>query len=529
MTGAPPPPALLDGGPLPPHPVTTLGEALVRAARGPHGVTLIDGTGAATLLPYARLYGNALRAAAGLRAAGVDRGVAVVVTTTRPAELLTGFWACVLAGALPLPVPPGGREETALAASAAGARLFLGDAPPGGLPPGLRPLGPVDGLHGGAGVPDSGALPDGTALLTLTSGSGGVPKAVPLTHRNVLGRARATALARGLDATSRTLNWMPLDHVSGIVMFHVRDVFLGCRQTHADTAWVREDPLRWMDLASTGRIDTTWAPNHAFARVAERLEDEPVERGWDLTRLRYVMNGGEAVKDRVARRFLAALAPYGLPPGALHPGWGMPETSSGVVDSVYTPHDGPPRRYVSVGVPHPGVAVRVVDEEGELLGRGDLGRVQVRGVPVAQHLMTGGRLRPAPLTDDGWLVTDDLGYVADGELTVTGRADDLIEAGGRRYHGHEIEEAVDRLGCVHPSFTVVRGYGPAPGGAAALAVFFRPRAGTDPEEAGRRVREHLRQHFGATVDHLEALAEDDLPRTPTGKLRRSALTARLPG
>ncbi|MEU8472341.1 AMP-binding protein [Streptomyces sp. NPDC029006] len=528
---APAAPAVLHGGALPDPPVRTLGEALLRAARSPHGVVLIDGEGAATRRSYGELYDDAARVHAALAAAGAATGARVILRTADTAGLLTAFWACVLGGLVPLPVPPGtGADGLAEAADAVGEAWLVGDDIPAGPPPGLRPLGPVGALRAArpGALRPAAARPEDPAVLTLTSGSGGRPKAVPLTHRNVIGRAHATALARGLDGTTRSLNWMPLDHVSGIVMFHVRDVFLGCHQVHADTAWVRADPLRWLDLADAERIDTTWAPGPAFAVVTDRLALRP-HRSWDLSRLRYVMNGGAPVKDRVVRRFVAALAPHGLPPTAVHPGWGMPETASGVVDSVFRPGDGPPRRFVPVGVPHPGVSVRVVDERGRVVPAGTTGRLQVSGVPVTGTYLEGGTVRPAPLSADGWLVTDDLAFVADGELVVTGRADGLVETDGGSWYGHEIEDAVEELPCVLPASAVARVLDAGDAGAGGLAVFFRPRPGTVPGEAEELVRERVRSRFGARAAHVEALTEHDLPRTATGKLRRSVLAARLPG
>ncbi|MFI6253258.1 AMP-binding protein [Streptomyces sp. NPDC051016] len=527
-TGPPPPdaPAVLHGGELPGASVGTLGEVLERAARGARGVVLVDGEGVPTSRSYRSLYEDADRVRAGLAAAGARPGARVILRTSGSAELLTAFWACVLGGLVPLPVPSGTpADRLAEAVDAVGEAWLVGDGLPAGPPPGVRPAGPVSALRaaGPGTVPPVAARPDDLAVLTLTSGSGGRPKAVALTHRHLIARAQGTALARGLDERTRSLNWMPLDHVSGIVMFHVRDVFLGCHQVHADTAWVRADPLRWLDLASAGRIDTTWAPNPAFALVTDRLDRRP-HRDWDLSRLRYVMNGGAPVKDRVVRRFVAALAPYGLPPGAVHPGWGMPETASGVVDSVFRPGDGPPRRFVPVGVPHPGVSVRVVDERDRVLPAGRVGRLQVTGAPVVRAYLDGGEARPAPHSADGWLVTDDLALVADGELVVTGRADGLVRLAGAAWYGHEIEDAVEELACVLPASAVAR---PVADG---LAVFFRARPGTAPGRAEQLVRERLRGRFGADAARVEALAEDDeLPRTATGKLRRSVLAARLPG
>jgi acyl-CoA synthetase (AMP-forming)/AMP-acid ligase II len=527
--------SVLHGGELPGPHDGTLGGTLLRAVRSPHGLVLVGSDGTTRRWSYRELYEDAARVRAGLSRAGVRPGARVILRVPDAAGLLAAFWACVPGGAVPLPVPGDGKPEILEeAAAAVGGAWLVGDDPSAGPSARLRPLGPVRELREAGRAGDLAAAPrpagpGDVAVLTLTSGSAGPAKAVPLTHRQVLARARATALVRGLDAGTRTLNWMPLDHVSGIVMFHVRDVLLGCHQVHADTAWVRADPLRWLDLADRERIDTTWAPNPAFEVLADRLAREP-HRDWDLGGLRYVMNGGAPVKDRVVRRFLTLLAPYGLPADAVHPGWGMPETASGVVDGVYRLVDGPPRRFVPVGVPHPGVSVRVVDEQGRVVPAGTVGRLQVTGLPVAGSYLEDGVPRRAPLSADGWLVTDDLAHVADGELVVTGRPDSLVGLGGASWYAHEIEDAVQDLPCVLPASAVARVLPGETGaaGPAGLGVFFRPRPGVAPRTAEELVRARLRGRFGADAAQVRALAEHELPRTATGKLRRSVLAARLP-
>ncbi|MFC3549389.1 AMP-binding protein, partial [Nonomuraea ferruginea] len=166
------------------------------------------------------------------------------------------------------------------------------------------------------------AGPDDLLLMLMTSGSTGLPKAVRLTHRNVLTRSAATEQMNGLGADDVSLNWIPLDHVTGVVMFHLRDVYLGCRQVHAPTSWILQDPLRWMDLADRHRVTVTWAPNFAFGLLAEQAH-RFTGRAWDLSPMRLVMNAGEVVVASAARAFLHTLQPFGLPQDVMHPGWGM--------------------------------------------------------------------------------------------------------------------------------------------------------------------------------------------------------------
>ncbi|MBT2447925.1 AMP-binding protein [Streptomyces sp. ISL-43] len=528
--------SLLDGGPAPETGVAHLGDALVRAAGAPdgRGVTYIRPDGTEVHQSYAELLADASRILAGLRASGAVVGEKIILQSADDTDLLGAFWACVLGGYLPLPVSadavngPGllervwsgygrprvltgtGQEITpAVAADAGWSAAHLGDVAT------LRTAHEPDlDWHEPAAVDP--------VVLLLTSGSTGVPKAVTLTHRNVLTRSAATARVNKLDADTRTFNWMPLDHIGGLIMFHARDVFLGCAQVHAKIQWVLEDPLRWLDTVSTHRADTTWAPNFAFVLVndqADRFEG----RGWDLSPLRYIMNGGEAVRSGVVRRFLDLLAPYGLPATAMFPGWGMSETTAGVADCQFTEAAAGDDRYVPVGRPQPGTRIRVVDEHGDLVPWGITGRLQVTGSTITSGYYDNPVQNRQSFTEDGWFKTGDLAYVENGILTVTGRTDDVIQLGDIAYHGHEIEAAVEELDFIEPSYTVASLVTSEPGGAEELAVFFSPRTGTITADQGEQIRGRVSERLGVDVRHLLPVDRSEIPKTGIGKLRRAQL------
>ncbi|AZM75431.1 hypothetical protein D1J63_10980 [Streptomyces sp. KPB2] len=530
--------SLLDGGPAPDPRCATLGNALVRAALAPgdRGLCFVGPDGGETRWSYRRLLHEAARTLAGLRRAGTRPGERVVVHVAEAPELLSVFWACVLGGFVPLLVGTGTTEANRAAAPAlldevwnryGRPRLVTGRGQPVdpateaaaraagawlGSPHELRADAPDHRRHPGG--------PDDTAALLLTSGSTGVPKAVMLSHRNILSRSAATARANGLGSATRTVNWMPLDHAGGLLLFHVRDVFLGAHQVHAPTEWVLADPLRWLDLADRHRACTTWAPNFAFSLVNDRA-DGLADRHWDLSRLRYVMNGGEAVRASVVRRFLDLLAPFGLPGDAVHPGWGMSETAAGVVDHRFRDLDTADARHVPAGRPQPGTAVRCVDTDGTVVPVGTVGRLEVRGPSVTRGYLDDAAHTRRAFTADGWFRTGDLAFVEDGVLTVTGRADELVECDGVCRHSHEIEAVVEELDFVTPSYTVAT---PVTGPAGEeIAVFYRPRPGTGPERAATAVRARVADRLGVRVTRVVPVAAGDVPRTGIGKLRRARM------
>ncbi|MEU3609683.1 AMP-binding protein [Streptomyces sp. NPDC035033] len=529
--------SLLDGGPAPDPGVPHLGAALVRAARSSgtdRGVTYIRPDGSELRQTYADLLDGASRVLAGLRAAGVRPGEKIVLQSADDPDLIAAFWACVLGGYLPLPVSADPRTGPGLLE-----RVWTGYGRPRvltGAGQELTPAVTADRDWHAAHLGDIPALraahepdrdwhepdPGDPVVLLLTSGSTGVPKAVTLTHRNVLVRSAATARVNRLDQDTRTFNWMPLDHVGGLIMFHARDVFLGCAQVHAGIQWVLADPLRWLDAVSAHRADTTWAPNFAYALVNDRA-GELEGRGWDLTRLRYIMNGGEAVRSGVVRRFLDLLAPYGLPATAMFPGWGMSETTAGVADCQFTEAAAGDDRYVPVGRPQPGTRIRVVDEHGEPVPWGTVGRLQVSGATVTSGYYDNPEQNRQSFTEDGWFKTGDLAYVEDGILTVTGRTDDVIQLGDVSYHGHEIEAAVEELAFVEPSYTVATPVTPEPGGPEEIAVFFHPRTGSVTEAETEQIRDRVAERLGVEVRHVLPVDKSEVPKTGIGKLRRAQL------
>jgi acyl-CoA synthetase (AMP-forming)/AMP-acid ligase II len=543
--------SLLDGGPAVTPDVAHLGAALVRAAartegaegaESAEGLRFIGADGTESGMTYRQLLDDAARMLAGIRAAGTAPGETVVLQVEDGAELLAAFWACVLGGFVPMPVGAGATSDQRAAAPGLLRRVWNGYGNPRvitGTGQEVAPEVVADPRWQTAWLGDTGRLrafapdhvwhaagPDDPAMYLLTSGSTGVPKAVVLSHRNVLSRTAATARTNRLGRRTRTFNWMPLDHVGGLVMFHARDVYLGCHQVHARFEWVLEDPLRWIAAIDRHRADTTWAPNFAFGLLndqADRLE----ERSWDLSCLHYIMNGGEAVRSGVVRRFLELLAPFGLPQDAMHPGWGMSETSAGVADCEFSAVSTGDDRYVPVGRPQPGTALRVVDEQGELVPAGATGRLEVSGATVTAGYYRNAEQNRQSFTADGWFRSGDLGYVRNGILTVTGRADDVIQLHGVTYHGHEMEARVEELDVVVPSYTVACLVTGGDGTTEELAVFFHPREGADVSAAEHAVRDRLADALGVDVRYVVPVTREDIPKTGIGKLRRAQLRERF--
>ncbi|HEX6292070.1 MAG TPA: SDR family NAD(P)-dependent oxidoreductase, partial [Herpetosiphonaceae bacterium] len=532
---------------LPPaaDPVATLPDLLRRAAAhaAQHGVVYLQEDDTVITSSYAALLAEAQRVLGGLRRHGLQPGAMVIFQIDRNQDFIPAFWGCVLGGFVPVPlsIAPTYDQMNNAIGKLHNAWRMLGQPPilcTTQLAPALRSLDrlldeqpfdvvTVDRLR--ASDPDTRwhvPHPEDLALLLLTSGSSGVPKAVMLNHRNIISRSAGTAHLNRFSEHDISLNWMPLDHVGGIVMFHVLDTYLMSRQIHAPTSAVLQDPLRWLDWIERYRASITWAPNFAYGLIVDRAATI-ARRTWDLSSMRFILNGGEAIVARTARRFLEILQPHGLAPTAMHPAWGMSETSSGVTFSdtfarASTSDDDP---FVEVGRPIPGVALRIVDADNRPVAEDTIGRLQVKGLPVTVGYYQHPQLNQEAFTDDGWFSTGDLGRLRDGRLTITGREKDVIIVNGVNYYSHEIEATVEELDGVDVSYTAACSVKDRSRGGDTLAIFFAsPRADWPALlQLIAEIRGKVVRSVGINPEYLIPVPHAAIPKTAIGKIQRSQL------
>ena len=525
-----------------------LGETLQRAAgeHPDHGLrTIIDG--GEQFLSYSELLARADRLLGGLRQAGLRPGDKVIFQFMHNLDFLSAFWACVLGGFVPAPLAPSregmnsAAEKLQNAWKILDARMVLTTRE---LAPRIRallgvlklPEAQVECVEDLVASDASGGWNSGEssdlALVMLTSGSTGVPKAVMLSHRNLIRRSAGSAQMNGFSSDAVTLNWMPLDHVAGIVYFHLRDMFLGCQQIHAATDLVTQDPLIWPEWVDRYQVTTTFAPNFAFGLVNDHSEEIAARARtptgvWDLSRLLYLLNGAEAIVPRTARRFLEILAPYGLPPTAMWPVWGMSETSSGTIYSetfrLESSSDDDP--FVEVGRPIPGFSMRIVDDKEQPIAEGTTGSLQVKGDQVTTGYYNRPDLNAESFTQDGWFRTGDLGFLLRGRLTITGREKDVIVINSVNYPCHEIEGLVEEIDGIETSFTAACAVRDSDAKTDRLAIFFHPVAGceTISAELIRTIRGAVSRRLGVSPDYLLPVEREAIPKTNIGKIQRPQL------
>ncbi|CAM2005527.1 non-ribosomal peptide synthetase [Acanthopleuribacter pedis] len=540
-------PSIVAGPPLDsaglPDNLTTLLRDVVREFPE-QGMLFVDADHNAERLTYRELAQRAEQAAAALHALGYGVGDPVLLQCDERRDFLEALWACFLAGCLSVPVaiaPDYGVDNQVNARLAAawqlleGAPILTGDALREPLIAFAQRRGMDDarvitlGELGQTAVDAAWqahlAEPEDPCLLLLTSGSTGMPKCVTHCHRSLIQRQRGTVDMLGLDRTTTSLNWLPLDHVAGIVDFHLRDMFVGADQVQVPTSHVLANPLRWPALLSQFKVAISWAPNFAYALVVDHLSRDG-DHDWDLSCVRHLINAGESIVVRTACRFLSELARFGLPGDAMLPAWGMSETASGV---TYTAdfnleNADPEAAFMDLGDPIAGFGLRVVDERGVPVPEGTVGRFQVKGCAVMTGYYRNAAVTAESFTPDGWFKTGDLALLRDGRLFLTGREKDVIIIHGLNFYAHEIEAAVEELDGVVPSFTAACAVRDGDGVTDRLAVFFHtPLTGSARNALCRRIREHVAAQCSLFPEVLLPLEPAQIPKTGIGKIQRARL------
>ncbi|NJM31585.1 MAG: AMP-binding protein [Limnobacter sp.] len=303
----------------------TLIDALLQASEQKNkGIFFIHDDGLQEKLTYAALLEQACELGAALQEKGIRQSEPVLLCLNNKKHFLTAFWACQLLGAQPVPMaavtaPPSegdvqrllevwrlldspkiiGFDESQLTFVPEKSALLRFDA--------LKSAKPIDPAKQPKPQPDS------TALMLLTSGSTGIPKLVKQSHNAILFRSQATWQHDCFSIEDVSLNFLPLDHVGGLVMFHLRDVWSQCEQIQASMDLFLENPAVWLDWIETLKVTVTWAPNFAFGLVNACAQT--LGKGQrDLSRLRFILNGGEKIVAGTGPAFYVAVGAFWLEP-----------------------------------------------------------------------------------------------------------------------------------------------------------------------------------------------------------------------
>jgi acyl-CoA synthetase (AMP-forming)/AMP-acid ligase II len=349
---------------------------------------------------------------------------------------------------------------------------------------------------------------DDLATLLYTSGTTSMPKGVKLTHGALTGYIMgANDAADGTDM-GRMILAAPLYHIAGLTSFLIA-LYAG-RVTVVMRQFTPEDWLRHVDEHSV---------THAFlvpTMLAKILDSEAFASA-SLTSLEAVTYGAAPMPPAVIKRAIDAFPPTVGFSGA----YGQTETTSTVAvlgpDDHVLDDDLKLARLRSVGQVLDDVEIRIVDPEGNVLGVGEPGEVQLRTYRAMDGYWGSEEKTRVTIDTDGWVHTGDLGYLDDDNyLFLSGRSGDMIIRGGENIAPEEVEAVLYE----HPDVveTAVVGLQDETWGERVVAAIVL-REGGSVASIEAHCHEHLASFKRPDAIHLT----DELPRTSTGKLLRRHL------
>jgi fatty-acyl-CoA synthase len=503
----------------------------------------------------ADVFARASRFAAGLATLGTAPGdVTLVVSTSLPAQaeavlgaLYCGAVPCVCPGLLPGVDPVGHVARLDGAATRVRARWIVGDAAEI-LPSGRTVLAAGDFAALSSNAPPSfaSATSHDVAVLQLSSGTTGRQKVVPITHAMAIGMSAARESSLRLGPSDVFVNCVPLHHSLGLLGSLIGPLLQGVPSVLLPTvAWLAR-PVRLMRAVHRHRGTISAMPNFGFQHCIRAVADAEMA-GLCLDSWRLLACGGERVQAPTLADFARRFAPWGFRASALAAGYGLSEHTL-VVSS--TPPGARPRVDRVVG--------RILREEGKAMpadaapnaveivscGRA-LDGVEIRIGPldapaadrrVGEIFLKSPYVFPGYLDDpertalvlrNGWLATGDLGYLADGELYVCGRQDDLIIVGGSNVMAEDAEAAVAGTEGVLPGRVVAVGIPDPRTGTDALVLVAEIEADAIASQVERRLRFNMQRELGMAPTRVLTVASGWIVLTPAGKTSRAATRQKL--
>jgi fatty-acyl-CoA synthase len=524
-------------------------------------------------ITFGELYERAATIAADLQRRGLEPGQTVAIMLPTCAEFFYTFAGTLLAGGIPVPIYPPFRADRIAEYAArqanilrnAETRFLITFRQAEGLARLLQPRVPTlqDVLNAqrlanavGAHAAEAqstrwravehllhAAKGEEICFLQYTSGSTGDPKGVTLTHANLLANIRAMIEAVDLSPDDIAVSWLPLYHDMGLIGMWLVPLFSGNPTIIMSPLAFLSRPERWLQAIHRHRGTVSPAPNFAYELCVRRIADKDIE-GIDLSCWRAAFNGAEPVHADTLERFTKRFAPYGLRREAAAPVYGLAEATLAVsvpkiglgyrVDRVereafelegrtipVNAGGAPQLEFVGSGKPLSNMEVKIVADDGRELGDRMEGQLWFRSPSATSGYYHNPAATSALLREDGWLDSGDRAYRVDGELFITGRAKDLIIKAGRKLYPHEIEDAAGRIAGVRTGCVVAFGAPDERSGTERFIVAAEIRAGGDAHRISAEVSSAVQDAVGVPPDVIDLLPPQSIPKTSSGKLRRS--------
>lgn len=533
-----------------------------------HGVTFLEEEGD-TFVSYNQMYFDSMMVLKQLRDKGAKKGDEMLFQIGDSRTLLTNLWACLLGGMIPVLLTVGTSDEymskmfriwdilqhpylltdkkisRAIEVFAKAndkydafkvitqRRVFVDEQ--------KKTTNMELNISNEAYIPQ----PDSLALIQFSSGSTGDPKGIGVSHENLTANIYSTVACADFSEADSMLNWMPLSHTAGIVIFHLLPMSLNINQYVMPTNLFVQQPTLWLRKVSEYQATVTIAPNSGLRDYLADFKKEAAN-DLDLSSIRLIIDGTEPLSANLCHQFLDEMGKYNLKKSAIYPAYGLSETTAifaiplagEVFAEVSLDRDminiGQPVReidknasnaatFVDVGRIIDGYEARICDDGNTVVDDLTVGYIHVRGKGVISSYYNNrnGEVNQAFL-EDGWFNTGDVGFMKKGRLIITGRVKDIIFLSGKNLYPMDIERVAEEAKVFVAGATVATGVFDNQSQTDKIILFVEDQAPIDEFVSNAiRLKNYINIKMGIQV--REVIPVLRIPKTMSGKVQRNKL------
>ena len=349
---------------------------------------------------------------------------------------------------------------------------------------------------------------DDLAAILYTSGTSGLPKGVCLTHGNLDGDVRACITHARLDRVGHEhvfLGVVPLFHSTGLLATMIAPIALGAKAVYTQ----RFSPAGTIKAIREHGVTVMAAVPSMYNAISRVKDAGPA----DFAKMYAAISGGEPLPGRIRETFRRRFD------ADLMEGYGLTETCGPIC--VNMPHAHKPG---SVGQLIPGCDVHIVGEDGQPVPSGETGEIWIKGPMVFQGYLNLPDQTQQAKTSEGFFKTGDLGRVdEEGYVHITGRAKDMLIVSGENVYPREIEELITQMEGIDEAAVIGRA-DESRGEVPVAFVIAAEGCAVSEEQVKAFLRDRNLANFKVP---REVRVVEDLPRSPTGKVLKRELAARL--
>lgn len=450
------------------------------------GITFIKGKSNEKFLSYKQLYEKSLKVLANLQNNNIKKGDELLFQLDNNEDFLCTFWACILGGIVAVPLPISYNDEHInniknvwnilnnpyMISSRETIELIKGISSIN------NDISFVNDIIGKIiytedfkdniepAKENKSKLSD-IAFVQFSSGSTGIPKGVILTHENILTNSLDMKKKWNLQSEDSNLIWIPLTHDMGLIMSYITNSLTGMNQFIMDTKLFVKEPMLWMDKINEKKVTLTYAPNFGYRHFVKYYDDKK-SASWDLSSLRLAISGGEIISREVCDNFTSILKKHGLRKACITAIYGLAEATVGasisradeeyvfysldrnhlnVADKILEVKSDSKEsiEFIDTGATCENTFARICDENDTILNEDEIGYVQLKGKSISPGYYNDEEKTKKMFTADGWLDTQDLGFIHNGRLVITGRAKHVICINGQNYYSQDIERIAESI------------------------------------------------------------------------------------